>query len=48
MAFPHDTFLNARWSEAQSAAMPRSPGVVPGSALGVASVVSVIASCLAR
>src|SRR6516225_10942196 len=26
MAFPHETFLNARWSEDQSAATPRQPG----------------------
>ena len=26
MAFPQDTFLNARWSEAQSVATPRQPG----------------------
>ena len=26
MAFPQETFLNARWSEDQSAAMPRRPG----------------------
>ncbi|MGY4311848.1 hypothetical protein ACVWW1_001151 [Bradyrhizobium sp. JR3.5] len=44
MAFPQDTCLKARWSEAQSAAMPRNPGIVPGDGLGVASVVSVIAS----
>src|SRR2546422_9570664 len=25
MAFPQETFLNARWSEDQSAAMPRQP-----------------------
>ena len=26
MAFPQETFLNARWSDDQSAATPRQPG----------------------
>ena len=45
MAFPQETFLNARWSEDQSAAMPCQP-VGPRAPRGpsVAMVVSAIRS----
>src|ERR1700746_2712509 len=42
MAFPQETFLKARWSEAQSAAMPRQPAIGEGVSLGFTSAVSAI------
>src|SRR5437868_13385552 len=44
MAFPHETFLNARWSEDQSAAMPCQPEGRVGAAPVFASAASVICS----
>src|SRR5262245_21509661 len=44
MAFPHETFLNARWSEDQSATMPRQPGGRVGAAPISASVASAMCS----
>ena len=44
MALPQETFLNARWSEAQSAAMPCKPGARPAPLF--AKVVSAIRSIL--
>ncbi len=41
MAFPQETFLNARWSEDQSAAMPCRPSGRAG-AVVLVMVVSVI------
>src|SRR5215510_13973719 len=42
MAFPHETFLNARWSEDQSAAMPRQPegrtGTIPVSVSAASAI----------
>src|SRR5258706_14034625 len=43
IALPQGTFLNARWSEDQSATMPSMPG-----ASGSASPVSVAADCVMR
>src|SRR6476659_3217376 len=45
MAFPQETFLKARWSEDQSATMPRQPAGRMGTAAPVfASATSVICS----
>src|SRR6266567_9197476 len=44
MAFPQETFLNARWSEDQSAAMPCQPEGRVGAAPVFASAASVICS----
>src|SRR6516165_950841 len=44
MAFPHETFLNARWSEDQSAAMPRQPEGCVGATPVFASAASAICS----
>ena len=46
MALPQETFLNARWSEAQSEAMPRQPA--GRAAAGFVTVVSAIRSLLSR
>src|ERR1700693_6267125 len=43
MALPQETFLNARWSEDQSAAMPRQPEGRVGAAPVFASAASAIA-----
>src|SRR5207237_10154348 len=42
MAFPQETFLNARWSEDQSAAIPRQPEGRAGAAPVSASTASAI------
>src|ERR1700757_4496231 len=42
MAFPQETFLNARWSEDQSATMPRQPGGRVGATPRSISVASAI------
>src|SRR5262249_21859856 len=44
MAFPQETFLNARWSEDQSATMPRQPPGRGGAAPVSTSAASVICS----
>src|SRR6266853_1878285 len=44
MALPQETFLNARWSEDQSAAMPRQPEGRVGAAPVFASAASAICS----
>ena len=44
MALPQETFLNARWSEDQSAAMPRHPVGLPA----VVDAVSVICPTLSK
>src|SRR5438445_11717737 len=44
MALPQETFLNARWSEDQSAAMPRQPEGCVGAAPVFASAASAICS----
>src|SRR6266404_4561864 len=41
MAFPQETFLKARWSEDQSAAMPRKPA---GRVMGVPVFVSAVSA----
>src|SRR6266498_5698631 len=46
MAFPQETFLNARWSEDQSAAMPCQPAGRAGDSPGLVSEVSAIWSLL--
>src|SRR6266702_2401119 len=42
MAFPQETFLKARGSEDQSAAMPRKPAIRAGDSPGFVSAVSAI------
>src|SRR6201993_1870906 len=44
MALPQETFLNARWSEDQSAAMPRQPEGCVGATPVFASAASAICS----